>query len=101
MNKFDQFNIKIKSTFFEGKKIKILKLLNREIIVHDFKITDSKFFKDKGDGKCLFLQISLQGEKRVVFTSSCGLIEMIKQVPENGFPFETIIIEDNERYKFT
>jgi hypothetical protein len=101
MNSFSQFNIKTNTKGFEGDKIKISKILNREIVVYDFKIDDSKCFKDKGTGKCLQLQISLSDQKHIVFTSSSGLIEAIHQVPENGFPFTTTIIEDNDRFKFT
>ena len=100
MNSFSQFNIKIPDNGFEGEKIKIAKILNREIVVYAFKITDSRVFKDRGTGKCLQLQISFNNEKHVVFTSSSGLIETIQQVPQNGFPFTTIIIEENDRFKF-
>jgi RNA-directed DNA polymerase len=101
MNSFSQFNIKTNTRGFEGDKIKISKILNREIAVHHFKIEDSKLFKDKGSGKCLHLQISLGDKMHIVFTSSSCLIEAIMQVPENGFPFSTTIVEENDRYKFT
>ena len=101
MNSFSQFNISAPSKGFEGDKIKISRILNREIVVHDFKLNDSKVFRDKGSGKCLQLQISFNNEKHVIFTSSSGLIEVIEQIPENGFPFKTIIIEKNDRFKFT
>jgi hypothetical protein len=101
MNNFNQFNIKITTKNFEGNKIKMAKILNREIVVYDFRLDDSKCFKDKGTGKCLQLQISINSEKHVVFTSSSGLIEAIHQVPESGFPFTTTIIEENDRFKFT
>lgn len=101
MHSFSQFNIKPVTKSFEGDKIKMSKILNREIIVHDFKLEDSKCFKDRGMGKCLYLQISINNEKHIVFTSSCGLIEVIQQVPEEGFPFLTTIIQDGERFLFT
>jgi len=101
MNNFNQFNIQAPSKGFEGDKIKISRILNREIIVHDFKIEDSKVFKEKGSGKCLQLQISFNNNKHVIFTSASGLIEVIQQIPENGFPFTTTIIPDNDRYIFT
>jgi len=101
MNSFKQFKIKEPSMGFEGDKIKILKILNREIIVHDFKIEDSKAFPDRGTGKCLHLQISMNDDKHIIFSSSRGLIEAIQQVPESGFPFTTTIIQENERFKFT
>ena len=101
MNNFSQFNIAAPSKGFEGDKIKISRILNREIVVHDFKLNDSKVFKDKGSGKCLQLQISFNNEKYVIFTGSSGLIEVIQQVPENGFPFTATIIKENERFIFT
>ena len=103
MNTFSQFNIKIESQAFEGDKIKMLKILNREIVVHHFKLEDSKVksFQEKGTGKCLHLQISINNQKHVDFTSSTGLIEVIQKVPETGFPFTTTIVEENDRYNFT
>ena len=101
MNTFSQFNIKVESQAFEGDKIKMSKIMNREIVVHHFRIEDSKVFKERGSGKCLCLQISFDQRKHVVFTGSTGLIEVIKQVPETGFPFTTTIVEEYERYLFT
>ena len=100
MNSFAEFNIKLNNKSFEGEKIKINKVLNKEIIVFDFNISDSKVYKEKGTGKCLKLQIEYNNEKRIIFTSSCGLIEMIEQVPKDGFPFTTKIIQENERFIF-
>jgi hypothetical protein len=101
MNNFSQFNIKPATKGFEGDKIKMSKILNREIIVHDFKIEDSKVFKDRGSGKCLHLQISLNDEKHIVFTGSSYLIEVIQQIPMEGFPFTTTIIKDNDSFRFS
>ena len=101
MKDFSQFNIQYSAIEFEGEKIKMDKILNREIVVHHFTIGDSKVFKDKGTGKCLQLQISFNNEKRIIFTSSGGLIEVIQKIPEDGFPFKTTIIKENDRYKFT
>ena len=101
MNSFSQFNIKTNIKGFEGDKIKIAKVLNRQIVVHDFKIEDSKVFKDHGSGKCLQLQISIKDEKHVLFTGSGCLIDMIQKIPQDGFPFSATIIAENERYIFT
>lgn len=101
MNSFSQFKIKTNTRGFEGDKIKISKILNREIVVHHFKIEESKVFKEKGSGKCLYLQISVSDRMHIVFTSSSCLIETILQVPDDGFPFSTTIVEENDRYKFT
>ena len=101
MNDFAQFNITVTSKRFEGDKVKMSKILNKKIVVHDFKIADSKAFPDRGSGKCLHLQISFNDEKHIVFTSASALIEVIQQIPEKGFPFSTTIVEENERFKFT
>jgi len=101
MNSFSQFNIATASKNFEGDKIKMSKILNREIVVHAFKIEESKVFKERGTGKCLHLQISFNNEKHIVFTGSSGLIEVIEQVPASGFPFTTTIKQENERFLFT
>jgi hypothetical protein len=103
MNNFGQFNIQQTTRGFEGDKIKISKIMNREIIIHDFKIEDSKVkeFRENGTEKCLHLQIELSDEKRIVFTSSGGLMEAIQRVPKTGFPFTTTIVRDNDRFMFT
>lgn len=103
MNKFGQFGIKPVAKGFEGDKIKISKILDREIIVHAFRIEDSKVkeFKEKGNGICLHMQIEINKEMRIVFTSSSGLLDAIQQVPELGFPFVTTIVRNNERFVFT
>lgn len=101
MNSFSAFQIKISNRVFVGDKIKMSKIIGREIVVHAFKIEDSKIFKDRGTGKCLHIQISINGEKHILFTSAGGLIDAIQQVPEDGFPFTTTIITDEERLLFT
>lgn len=101
MKSFSQFNISAPTKGFEGDKIKMHRVLNREIVVHDFKIAESKVFKEKGSGKCLQLQISFNNEKHIIFTGATGLVEIIQQIPANGFPFTTTIIKENERFIFT
>ncbi|KXK47575.1 MAG: hypothetical protein UZ05_CHB002002199 [Chlorobi bacterium OLB5] len=99
MKTFKDFGIKAETQSFTGDKVKIKKIINKEITVHHYKVTDSKHFENK---KCLHLQIELDGEKKVIFTSSNTLLSMIQSVPkDSGFPFKTIIIEDEERYLFS
>lgn len=98
MNSFKDFGIKATSKTFIGDKIKVEKVLNKEIVVHDFKIEDSKV---KAGTKCLYLQIELANEKRVLWTGSGVLLEMIQQVPKDRFPFKTTIQKDNDRLEFT
>lgn len=101
MKSFSQFKIETTTKGFEGDKIKMSRILDREIVVHHFKIVDSKVFKERGSGKCMHLQISINDEKHVVFTGASGLIDAIIQVPEDCFPFTTTIIKESERFKFT
>lgn len=99
MKKFSDFGIKPLTKNFTGDKIKIDRILNKQIIVVDYRIQNSKF--EKGHGKRLDLQIAIDGANRVVFTSSSVLMELIQQVPKENFPFTTTIVRDNERFEFT
>lgn len=101
MNEFKEFTITKTSKVFEGSKINMSKYLDQKIIVYAYKIEDSKCFKDRGTCKCLHLQISLNDEKHIIFTSSRYLIDDIKQIPEDKFPFSTTIVMENKMFKFT
>lgn len=69
-----------------------------QISVLHFKIEPS----NKKEGTDLLtLQIEKSGEKRVVFTGSKVMIDQIKRVPEEKFPFTTTITNENEYYEFT
>lgn len=98
MNSFKDFNIQPKINAFVGEKIPVQRLFNLEILIIDFKIEPSK---QKKDTELLTLQIEKQGEKRIVFTGSKVLIDQIKRVPKNRFPFTTTIKGDNDYYEFT
>ncbi|MEK9157705.1 MAG: hypothetical protein AAB638_00795 [Patescibacteria group bacterium] len=98
MNNFKDFNIQPNINSFVGEKIAIQKLFNLPITVFDYKITPSN---KKAGTELLTLQIEKGGEKRIVFTGSKVMMDMIKLVPKNKFPFETTIKGDNEYYEFT
>jgi len=100
MNKFQDFQITSSQKAFTGDKIKIDRLLNREIIVSDYKIEPSRY-TDKGNGKCLHLQIVLNNTNHVLFTGSTGLMDQIEKVPRDKLPFKTTIVRENERMQFT
>lgn len=99
MHRFSDFNIRNESTAFTGDKIKINRIMNTEIVVHGYRVVDSKF--GKGNEKCLHMQIEYKGEKYVVFTGSINLTEMLQKVAVDKFPFTTTIRKENERYEFT
>jgi hypothetical protein len=80
MKKFSEYKIIPKGKFI-GDKIKITKVLNKEVELHDFKIVDSKFEKEGVRSKCLYLQVRISEELFVIFSGSKNLIEMIEQLP--------------------
>lgn len=98
MNQFKDFNIQAKLNSFTGDKIKIEKVLNREIKILDFKIEDSKV---KPGTKLLTLQIEKSSENHVIFSGSKYLIQQIEQVDKDKFPFTTTIVKESEHLKFT
>lgn len=98
MHNFKDFNIKPRINSFVGEKIQVQKLFNLPIKVLAFKTEPSK---QKKGTELLTLQIEKSGEKRIVFTGSTVLIDQIKRVPDNKFPFVTTIRGDNDYYEFT
>lgn len=99
MKSFKDLNIQASQPLLQGDKIKIERILNRAITVLGYEIRVSKF--DRGNGKCLYIQIELEGQKRVVFTGSGVLMDTIDKVPKESFPFTTTIVKDNDRFQFT
>lgn len=96
MKKFLELGINLTNDSFIGDKIKIDKIINKEIIIHDYKITESKF-----KNKCLTLQIELNSEKKVIFTGAKLLIQGIEQVDKSDLPFACTIVSENQMYQFT
>jgi len=78
-----------------GEKIKVDRILNKEIEVLKFSISESKY-----NGSLLTMQIKTNNELRIVFTGSTGLIDQIKQVKNEDYPFKTTIVKENEFYEF-
>ncbi|OXB01724.1 hypothetical protein B0A75_04595 [Flavobacterium oncorhynchi] len=97
MKNFKDFDITPVIENFVGEKINTGKILDKEIVVKGYKVQPSKF-ADRGDR--LDLQIHYKDEDRVVFTSGKYLIQTIKKVPDDGFPFKTKIIKNGEHLEF-
>lgn len=100
MNLFSDLGIEIDSAPFVGDKIKINRVLNKEIEVIDFELNESKFQSGK-NRKCLKLQIRFDDELRVIFTGSVLLIKAMQKVKKEMLPFKATIIETNGFYQFT
>ena len=86
---------------FVGDKIKMEKILGKQISVLSYEIQPSKAFPEKGDGNYIKMQIEFNGEKRLVFTSGTVLMDLIKKVPEDAFPFTTTIVKNEDHFEFT
>lgn len=100
MKRFSDLGIQTQVKSFEGDKISPESVLNRSITVLEYKIEDSKF-TEKGNGKCLHMQIEVNNEKRVLFSGSGYLMDDIRKVSKSDFPFVTTIVRVNKRFQFT
>lgn len=96
---FSQLGIKTSFQGFTGDQIKIAKVLNKEILICDYRIGPSRY-PDKGNGKRLDMQIEMNGIKHIVWTSSTILQDQILQINKKDFPFKTTIMLENERLEF-
>jgi hypothetical protein len=102
MKKFSEFGIKSSQGPFDGRKIQFSEIFNVPIVVKDYKIEESKFSGKNKSDKRLQLAIVVNGENCIAFSGSDNLMNMISQVPQESFPFETIIKKrDNKRIEFT
>jgi hypothetical protein len=100
MKSFKELNIQAAPKPFSGKRYDVERLIGQEIIISAFKIGPSKFPK-KGNGMRLDMQITVDGEERITWTSGVALQEQILQVPEAEFPFKTTMIRANGRFEFS
>lgn len=80
----------------DGEKIQIDKIINKEILVTNYKINDSKY----NDSKCLKLQFGVDDEKHILFTGSNVLIGQVEKYKDE-MPFLTTIKKINKYYTFT
>lgn len=99
MKSFKELGIKSNEKKFAGKKIEPDGFLNEEIIVHYYKSELSKFPK-KNHPYLLTIQITIDNEKRVIFTGSKALYDDIVQVGEEDFPFRAKIVRVKETKEF-
>lgn len=101
VKKYSDFDIKVEGNKkFVGEKMKLHKVLNKEIMIHFYSIEPSKY-PEKGSDTCLWLQISVDGKKYISFSIAKLLMVLIEKVPKDGFPFTTTITNENDSYEFT
>lgn len=101
MKKFGSLEIEPPKKMFNGDKISIYDVLNKEVIVHRFRIGPSKY-QDKGNGIRMDLQLEIDNVERLLMTGSNIMMEQIKLVQDEDFPFTTTIIKLNPKgFSFT
>lgn len=87
MHKFSEF---ASTVHFVGDKISINKILNKEISVLHYRIEPSK----------AQMQIELDGEKMVCFTTSMVIKEQLEMYKDK-LPFTTTIIKPRKYFTFS
>lgn len=92
MHKFSEF---ASTVHFVGDKISINKILNKEINVLHYKIEPSKHNTDD----YAQMQIELDGEKMVCFTTSMVIKEQLEMYKDK-LPFTTTIIKPRKYFTF-
>ena len=100
MKRFSELGIETTVKSFEGDKISIETILNKEVKVLAYRIVKSKY-EEKGNGRCLHIQLEFNNEKRVLFTGSGYLMDTIERAKDDDFPFATTIVKQNKRLEFT
>ena len=81
-----------------GEKISMADVLNKEITVLAYRISNSHF-KD-GVDKYVKIQIEVAGEKRIIFTGSRVIIDQLEQYKDH-LPFIATIIKIDKFFTFS
>lgn len=83
----------------EGSKLKLDDVVNREIMVIDYRVKDSHYKKENCE-KCLTLQFKMDDKIYMMFTGSNVLRDQIDKY-KNEIPFITVIKKIDRYYTFT
>lgn len=97
MKKFSDFAKE--DAIMDGDKLKLDEILNKEITVKGFKVTDSKYSKSNSN-KCMKLHFKLNDKNYITFTGSNVLIDQMEKY-KNETPFITTIIKIDKYYTFS
>lgn len=95
MTTFNQLNVQKIVRPFEGDKISIDELVNKDINLLDFEICNST---KKENSKYLRLQVLYEGKKRYLSTGGKFLIDILSQVQKSDLPIETKIMKNRGYY---
>lgn len=86
MKNFKDFGFEVENADFTEEKISIADTVNKEIIVLGFKGNVKTV-----NGSRHLMRIEIDGSKKVVFTGSTRIINMLEH-PDIKFPFKTTIL---------
>lgn len=99
---FKDLNVIPPDKKFTGTKMPIRKVIDKPIVVHDFKMEPSRYPESSADGNRLVLQFTLNGTEHIVFSNSGVLMNAVKQIDKTKqLPFSTTIVEEFGSFKFT
>ena len=85
------------SKAFDGDKKKIDEILNKEILVIDFKLKESKHHRDS---QYLTLQFKIDEATFILFNGSRVLADQLEKYKDN-LPFYAVIKKIDKYYTFT
>lgn len=94
MRNFTDLGINIDRRF-AGQRIGINAILGREIVVHDIDIRESKLKKDGEDKQCVYVDLEVDGERRLMWGSYGLMIKQAEVITSDLFPFRCKIINDH------
>ena len=95
MLSFDQLGVSIDRRF-SGQRIRINNVLDRQVIVHDMEIRESKIkSKDASIQQCVYIDLEVDGERRLLFGSYRYIIEQCTKIPKDSYPFSCTITNDH------
>jgi len=82
---------------FDGDKLRLDEILNKEILVIGFRIKESH---QKKGTQYLTIHFALDGKQHVTFTGSVVLMDQLKKY-ESHLPFLAMIKKINRHYTFS
>jgi hypothetical protein len=82
---------------FDGDKLRLDEILDKEILVNGFKIKDSH---QKKDTKYLTIHFTLNGKQHITFTGSTVLMDQLEKY-KSHLPFLSTIKKINRHYTFS
>lgn len=82
---------------FDGEKLRLDEILNKEILVTGFRIKDSH---QKKGTQYLTIHFEMEGRQHITFTGSTVLMDQLKKYATH-IPFISVIKKINRHYTFS